>query len=143
VHIVKEQRGPYAFSVLNRYTNEVTEVEVDPDKHELFDDKSIFEKLPDACPFFRHRPGTELAYCTVHATRPSICRDYACWRLLILDHRGRRVGKIKFIRTFQSDDPDLTRLFESCEEIHREPDDAVWEEKIVTVLTRAGYAVRK
>ena len=116
---------------------------VDADKRELFDDKSIFEKLPHTCPFFRHRPGSELAYCTVHLTRPEICRDYGCWRLLILNHTGRRVGRIKYIRTLCSEDSLLTRLWDSCDDIHREPDDRVWEEAMIKILMRAGYTVRK
>jgi hypothetical protein len=118
-------------------------VTVDPDKHELFDDKSIFEKLPDTCPFFRHQPGTALAWCTVHLTRPEICQDYGCWRLLILDHRGRRVGRIMNLRTFCSEDALLTKIWESCIEEHKEPDDRKWEETMIRILRNAGYTVRK
>jgi Fe-S-cluster containining protein len=104
---------------------------------------SIFEKLPHTCPFFRHRPGSEKAYCTVHLTRPEICRDYGCWRLLILDHRGRRAGRVKYIRTLCSEDTLLTRLWESCIENHREPDDKKWEDEMIRILRQAGYSVRK
>jgi uncharacterized protein len=129
--------------IYNQYTGEETPVTVDPDKRELFLDKSIFEKLPDTCPFFRHRPGGELAYCTVHLTRPEICQDYGCWRLLILNHRGRRVGRIKYIRTLCSEDTFLTKLWDSCIEDHKEPDDAIWEDTMIRILTKAGYSVRK
>ena len=118
-------------------------VTVDPDKRGLFDDRSIFGKLPHTCPFFRHRPGSELAYCTVHLTRPEICRDYGCWRLLILDHRGRRAGRIKYIRTLCSDDTFLTELWEQCIEEHREPDDRIWEDRMIRILQKAGYSVRR
>ena len=67
----------------NEYTGEETAVTVDPDKVLLFLDRSIFEELPEACPFFRTDQKTGKAYCTVHLTRPEICRDYGCWRLLI------------------------------------------------------------
>ena len=143
VHVIKEDYGDYRFLVHNNYTGEDTPVTVDPDKHELFDDKSIFEKLPETCPFFRHQPGTEKAWCTVHLTRPEICQDYGCWRLLILDHRGRRAGRIMNIRTFCSDDPLLTKVWESCVEEHKEPDDRKWEETMIRILRHAGYTVRK
>jgi len=110
VHSIRESYGNYRFLLSNHYTNEDMLVTVDHDKHALFDDKSIFEKLPQACPFFRHRPGSELAYCTVHITRPEICRDYRCWRLLILNHRRRRVGRILYVHTLVSDDAHLNRI---------------------------------
>jgi uncharacterized protein len=143
VHSIKEEYGDYRFLIYNRYTNEETPVTVDPDKHDIFDDNSIFEQLPQTCPFFRHQPGSELAYCTVHQTRPEMCRDYGCWRLLILNHRGRRVGKIKYIRTLISDDAFLNRIWEDCIEHDSEPDDQRWENEMIRILTRAGYTVRK
>ena len=143
VHKIKEDYGNYRYLIHNEYTGEETPVEVDPDKHEIFEDKSIFQKLPNTCPFFRHQPGSEKAYCTVHLTRPEICQDYGCWRLLILNHQGRRSGRIKYIRTLHSEDTILTELWEKCIEEHKEPDDAKWETMMIKVLTRAGYTVRR
>lgn len=143
VHVIKEEYGDYRFLIYNNYTGEETPVTVDPDKRELFDDKSIFKRLPHTCPFFRHHTDSEKAFCTVHLTRPEICRDYGCWRLLILDHTGRRVGRIKFIRALCSDDALLTRLWESCIEEHQEPDDRKWEDTMIRILRNAGYSVRR
>jgi len=138
-----ETYGEYRFLLYNQYTGEKIPVEVDPGKREIFEDKSIFKDLPDTCPFFRFQPGSELAYCTVYHTRPEICRDYRCWRLLVLNHQGRRVGHIRYIRTLCSDDPLLTRLWSSCIENLQEPDDAVWESVMIRILTRNGFTVRK
>lgn len=143
VHSIKEDLGNYRFLIHNTFTGEETLVAVDPDKHGLFDDQRIFLKIPNACPFFRHQPGSELAYCTVHRTRPEICQDYACWRLLILNHRGCRVGKIKYIRTLISDDPLLNRIWADCIDSITEPDDRLWEDEMIRVLARSGYSVRK
>ncbi|MCK9579580.1 MAG: YkgJ family cysteine cluster protein [Methanoregula sp.] len=143
VHSIEKEYGYYRYRIHNKYTNEDTLVTVDPDKHALFDDKTIFEKIPLACPFFRYQPGSDLAFCTVHHTRPEICRDYQCWRLLILNPRGRRVGKIPHIRSLVSDDPLLNRIWEDCVEHHNEPDDRRWEDAMITTLTRAGYTVRR
>lgn len=143
VHSIKVEYGDYHFLIHNQYTGEDTPVTVDPEKRELFDDKSIFEKLPDTCPFFRHRPGSELAYCTVHATRPEICRDYGCWRILILNHRGERAGRIMYIRTLVSDDLLLTRIWNECVSEISEKDDILWENEMIRILRRSGYSVRK
>jgi hypothetical protein len=129
--------------VYNQYTWEKTLVVVDPDKIHLFEDRSIFEELPEACPFFRHDQKTGKAYCTVHLTRPDICREYGCWRLLILDFRGRRAGRIMYQRYFISDDTTLTQLWEQRINNIDEPDDAVWEEEMIRILTKAGYTIRR
>jgi hypothetical protein len=37
----------------------------------------------------------------------------------------------------------LTDLWEKCIENHKEPDDSIWEEEMISILTKAGYTVRK
>ena len=143
VHKIKEIRGNYQFLVFNQYTGEETAVTIDPDKVHLFEDKSVFSQLPEACPFFRHDRKNRKAICTVHLTRPDICREYGCWRLLILDFRGRRAGRISFKRSLCSEDTLLTRLWEQCINDINEQDDAVWEEEMIRIISKAGYTVRR
>lgn len=133
----------YRFLVRNQYTGERTPVVVDPDKVELFQDQSIFTERPEACPFFRFDRPSAKGYCTVHLTRPEICRDYGCWRLLILDTGGKRAGRIMGQRHLDSRDPGLIRLFRDQIDRLVEPDDRVWDETVIRVLTRAGYTVRR
>jgi Fe-S-cluster containining protein len=142
IHTIKETLGEYEFLVNNQYTGEKTLVLVDEDKHQLFADKSIFLKQSEACPFLRYREGEKKAYCTVHITRPEICRDYGCWRLLIQDASGSRAGRIMFQRTFFSDDDNLTRLWRTIIDPINERDDTIWETKVRGILKHAGYTVR-
>ena len=132
----------YRFLVRNQYTGERPPVVVDPDKVELFQDKSIFTERPEACPFFRFDRPSAKGYCTVHLTRPEICRDYGCWRLLILDARGKRAGRIMGQRHLDSRDPGLIRLFRDQIDRLVEPDDRVWDETVILMLNGAGYTVR-
>jgi hypothetical protein len=141
VHMIKETLGEYEFLINNQYTGEKTRVIVDEGKRQLFADKSIFLKHTEACPFLRYRDGEKKAYCTVHITRPEICRDYGCWRLLILDASGSRAGRIMFQRTFFSDDENLTLLWKTIIDPITEADDATWDMKIREILTSAGYTV--
>lgn len=142
VHIIQEDYGNYRFLVNNQYTGEKTVVTVDADKIALFCDRSIFQKRPEACPFFRYDQGSGKGYCTVHLTRPEICRDYGCWRLLILDPGGKRAGRIMCQRHLASEDEALTRLFEEHINHLAEPDDALWDKQVIRVLNAAGYSVR-
>ena len=89
VHSITEDRGNYEFVVFNRYTNESNVVTVDAEKHALFDDKSIFTSLPEACPFFRHQPGSGKSVLHGAPDPADICRDYSCWRMLIVNRLGR------------------------------------------------------
>jgi len=142
IHIIKEDLGDYRFLINNQYTGEKTAVAVDPDKIGLFLDKSIFTERPEACPFFRYEKSSAKGYCTVHQTRPGICRDYGCWRLLILDPEGKRAGRIMGRRHLASEDAALTRLFEEHINNLVESDDAIWDDTVIRMLVRAGYTVR-
>ncbi len=142
VHIMQEDCGDYRFLVNNQYTGEKTEVTIDPDKIALFCDKSIFLERPEACPFFRYVRADEKGYCTVHLTRPGICRDYGCWRILILHPDGKRAGRIMCQRHLASEDEKLTRLFEEQVDRVVEADDSVWDERVIRLLFLAGYTVR-
>jgi Fe-S-cluster containining protein len=143
VYTIKEGDSDFRFLIHNNYTGEETPVSIDPDKRDLFLDTNILKKFPRICPFFRYQTESGKACCTIYLTRPDICRDYECWRLLILNHRGRRVGRVRYIRTLLSEDPVLTKLWDECIELNGEPDDRVWEDKMIRTLTRAQYTVRK
>jgi hypothetical protein len=143
VHTIAEEYGDYRFLIRNEYTGEKTAVAVDPDKVSLFCDKSIFQERSEACPFFRYDRAAAKGYCTIHLTRPAICRDYGCWRLLILTPDGKRAGRIMCQRHLASEDDALTRLFEDQVNGIVEPDDTVWDERVIRVLVMAGYTVRK
>jgi Fe-S-cluster containining protein len=142
VHIIHADLGDNRFVVNNQYTGEKTTVSVDPDKVGLFSDRSIFTDRPEACPFFRYDTVSEKGYCTVHLTRPEICRDYGCWHILILTPEGKRAGRIMGERHLASEDPALTRLFEEKINNVIEPDNAAWDTMVIRILTVAGYTVR-
>jgi len=143
VHTIREDYGSLRYLVNNEYTGEKTTVVVDPDKVALFHDRSIFTERPEACPFFRYDRAGAKGYCTVHQTRPEICRDYGGWRILILDAGKKRAGRIMCQRFLASEDERLTRIFE--EEINSitEPDDDAWDNRLTEVLSAAGYTLQK
>jgi uncharacterized protein len=142
VHAIKEDFGNYRFLVNNQYTGEKTMVTVDPDKILIFHDRSTLLVHPDACPFFRVDATDAKCYCTIHQTRPEICRDFGCWRMLILDSAGKRVGRIMNLRHLASTDEALTRLFLEKVSSLAGCDNADWDARVIRVLIEAGYTVR-
>lgn len=133
---VSKDFGGYRFLVANRYTGEETPVEIDPDKHDLF---LHTESLPSACPFLRYRD--EKAFCTVHLTRPEMCRDFGCWRLLIIDRSGGRAGRVMYQRFFCSEEPSLALFWDENVRNLDEQDDQRWDDAVIEILSRAGYTV--
>ena len=142
VHVITEVRGDHTFVVYNYYSGDVKEVRVDADKYALYEDRSSLEGLPDACPFLRFDTVGK-AWCTIHLTRPDICRDYCCWRLLIRDAQGKRAGRVLYQRTFLTDNDELGKLWEQMKPTLTGLSDREWDDTVIRNLTTAGYHVRK
>jgi len=133
----------YSFLICNEYTGEKHKVEVTPALHHLYDDKQIFCELPEACPFFRRSDLDNLWYCTVHLTRPDVCREYGCWRFLILDSQGNRAGRVMGSRHLHAEDPLLRSVWDNSVGILIEPDDSAWDRKMCEIVRSAGFQVRE
>jgi hypothetical protein len=143
VLFISEKLSSRISVLTNRYTGEKIVVEVDQDKLSLYDDdQSIFLRYPEACPFLRFHGQTGTAYCTVHQSRPEMCRDFGCWRLLILKPDGSRAGRVMCWRYFCPDDPDLARIWEERIRDIDESDDGVWDRMVQMILRGEGYLVR-
>jgi hypothetical protein len=143
VHTIKEDRGNYTFVIYNYYSGDVKEVRVDADKIALYEDKSSLSDLPQACPFLRFDKDTGKAWCTVHLTRPEVCRDYCCWRLIIRDAQGRRAGRVLYQRTFLSDTAELEGLWGQIKPTLNDLTDEEWDDALIKSLTAAGYCVQQ
>jgi len=143
--MIETDLGNLRYIVRNRYTGERTTVTIDFDKTALFLNKdletSTFLDRPEACPFFRFIPEEEKGYCSVHTTRPEICRDYGCWRILILDSGGRRAGRIMEYRHLSSDDPILLEIFAERSHDLKHLPDPDWDDAVIRMIRSAGYLV--
>ena len=138
---IREQTGPFAFLIWYKITGEERRVWIDQDKQELFLRQDIRERRPMACPFLRERsPGS--AICTVHYTRPDLCRQYSCFRILVLGPGGERLGRvIDASRYFTTMDPELRAIWDREIAGKEIGDDARWEDHVDRVLSGAGYRV--
>ncbi len=91
---IRDKIHPYEFRI--GYTNgEERVVSVDPDKRLLFRDQQQAKRKSIACPFLRQL-ASKKRICTVHASRPELCRNYLCSRILILDSEGNRAGRVRY-----------------------------------------------
>jgi uncharacterized protein len=137
---IREQMGPHEFRIMYT-TGEERVVSVDPDKLDLFRVLEPTDKKPIACPFLRSRdPNRRI--CTVHASRPELCRNYICSRILILDRDGKRAGRVPHgTRSFTTEDRTLLGIWRSAVGDAPVSDDEQWEHFVDDIFTRAGYRV--
>lgn len=142
VHRFIEERGNYTFVVHNHYTGDAEEVQVDPDKIALFEDESSIEGMPNACPFLRFDSKTGKALCTVHLTRPDLCREYCC-RLLILDSQGKLAGRVTYRTALIPVTDEFGRLWERAQPTLNGLSGTEWDDAVIEILTAAGYRVRR
>jgi Fe-S-cluster containining protein len=70
-----EQTGNFEYRIQYLITGVQQIVAIDQDKRDIFTNSTIFDKLPLACPFLRFDKSGP-ALCTIHQTRPDICRMY-------------------------------------------------------------------
>ncbi|HRU79856.1 MAG TPA: YkgJ family cysteine cluster protein [Methanolinea sp.] len=141
VFSIREERGDFRFLFENLYTGEETEVEVSPPWRELFSTGKNPSGWLNPCPFLRYDPAGGKAVCTVHATRPATCRDYGCWRVLVLDPSGFRVARVMEKRYLHLAEPSLERDWEEFRDtIDHLPDDA-WDSAVARFFRQRGYSV--
>lgn len=140
---IEERIGPARFRIRFSVTGEEREVSLDPDKTGIFASQDITAVRPMACPFLRF-PKPHQACCTVHRTRPELCRQYACFRVLVLDHKGNAVGKIPDrSRVLSTPDTGLRDIWNREVAGKDIPEEAAWEAHVEEVCSRAGYRVIK
>ena len=141
VFVIVEEHGNNEYLVRNEYLGDTSLVAVIPEMIPRFEDRSIFESFPKACPFFRFDHIEQKAFCTVHQTRPELCRIYGCWRMLILDWRGRRAGRVMHGSAVSFDDDLLRHIWDSRIRDMDSADDQEWQRKVIRILQQFGYRV--
>ncbi|MGA2918452.1 YkgJ family cysteine cluster protein [Methanoregula sp.] len=138
---IREQTGPSAFRIGFKVTGEEQMVTIDPDKQVLCSRQDIRMTRPMACPFLREED-TGAVICTVHRSRPDLCRQYSCFRILVLDGEGKKIGRVMDgTRYFVSRDAGLKKTWDrECSKLDK-ADEACWEEEAGARLASAGYRV--
>jgi len=87
---IKDELESFLYRIKFSVTGEERIVSIDPDKQDLFRIQDIRIYQPMACPFLREA-GNKKYICSVHASRPDLCRQYACYRILVLDTLERKI----------------------------------------------------
>jgi Fe-S-cluster containining protein len=91
------------------------------------------------CPFMRKNLSVEGFACAIYDTRPQVCRDFRCYRMVIYDRDGRACGKIMGRNQLKTDDKELEKIWK--EEIEPIPyrEGTRWEKMVIETLAAHGY----
>jgi uncharacterized protein len=91
------------------------------------------------CPFMRKNKAGQGFACAIYATRPRICREFRCYRMLIHDSEGQECGRIMGRNELRTRDDALEQIW--IERIAPLPhhDDARWEKSVIAALAAHGY----
>jgi hypothetical protein len=108
-----------------------------------------------ACPFLRPDTGGEFV-CAIYPTRPLVCREFRCYRMLIYDVASGEVrGKVVGSYDLQTRDEALAQLWKEKITVLPHPlprqnavphtslsgrvDDRVWVDSVLATLAAHGY----
>jgi Fe-S-cluster containining protein len=109
---------------------------------DLFKDTTQNAANPRWCPFLRPLPDQEGKYvCTIHSSRPIVCRSYVCCTMRIYADDGTVAGKVKGRRSLATEDPALRRCWDERIGPLTTEDDLVWRDEVRDILKHAGYRV--
>lgn len=101
-------------------------------------DRNSLDKKP--CTFLRKNPDGEGTACAIYATRPKVCCDFRCYRMLIRNQEGKVCGKVIGKTTLRTEDAVLEKLLNTQIAAIPSGDIAVWTEKVVRILSENNYS---
>lgn len=130
-------------------TNDLVLVHVQPEYADevsgsCSEQKTGSENAEKKCPFLQKNPGGNGFVCTIYPTRPAVCREFRCYRMLIHNSKGELVGKVIGEGELRTADEALKTLWkEHIAHIPRnhQPDtpDAGWMANVMALLGQHGY----
>ena len=92
------------------------------------------------CPFMRKNPAGKGFACAVYATRPQICREFRCYRMVIYHKEGHECGRILGRNELKTSDESLAQIWkEYITPRLPHPSDTLWDTAVTEALADHGY----
>jgi uncharacterized protein len=129
-------RDLFLVHVLPEYAEEIAET-----YSEAVEDTSPPEKK---CVFSQKNPDGNGFVCAIYPTRPPVCREFRCYRMLIRNNKGELVGRVIGTNELRTADQTLAALWKEHisplpHTLKPQVPDPVWTTNVVAVLARHGY----
>jgi Fe-S-cluster containining protein len=134
-------RDYYCRSVID---NVIFHAHVDPEYREEiadeFETAGAFHDLErKICRFLRKNHDSNGTVCAIYATRPKVCRDFRCYRMLIRTRKGTICGRVIGKNTLHTEDAALEKLWTAHVAVIPYGDPAAWTKNVAAILAENGY----
>lgn len=96
------------------------------------------------CPFLCRKPDDEGFDCAIYDSRPPVCRDFRCYRMLVYDKENQLIGKVIGAGEISTADEALVRIWrEQIDPLpHAHPpggNDPEWVKKVTAILSEHAF----
>jgi uncharacterized protein len=95
----------------------------------------------NSCRFLRKDRQGDRTTCAIYQTRPKVCREFRCYRMLIRNREGAVCGKVIGKNTIRTDDAALEHLWNAQVTAIAYGNPFAWTKDVAGVLTDHGYCV--
>jgi len=97
------------------------------------------EKPVKGCPFLKKNLSGDGFTCAIYSTRPQVCKEFRCYRMLIYDHEGHECGRLMGIHDLRTTDQTLEKIWK--EEVAPMPglSDRNQKKQVIDILAAHGY----
>lgn len=92
-----------------------------------------------SCRFLRNDPGGVETVCAIYASRPKVCREFRCYRMIIRTRERMICGRVIGKNTLRTEDAALENIWK--EQVVAIPygDYAAWTKAVAGILAEHGY----
>jgi len=91
------------------------------------------------CIFSRKSQDGKGTTCAIYATRPKVCREFRCYRMLIRNREGAICGRVIGKNTLRTEDPVLQGLWDARVTALPSGNPAAWTRSVSAILGEYGY----
>ena len=91
--------------------NEVFLAHVEGDYTVYYSPHSNEGKPVKGCPFLKKNLSGDGFTCAIYATRPQVCKEFRCYRMLIYDREGNECGRIMGTHDLKTTDKILEKIW--------------------------------
>jgi Fe-S-cluster containining protein len=93
----------------------------------------------EPCRFLRKSHQGAGHHCAIYATRPKVCREFRCYRMVVYNSGGKACGRVIGKNTLRTEDSTLEDLW--GERVYQVPhaNPVLWNEKVSAILAERGY----
>jgi len=97
------------------------------------------EKPAKGCPFLKKNLSGDGFACAIYTTRPQVCKEFRCYRMLVRDSEGRECGRLMGRNDFRTTDETLARIWKEEIVPRAGSKDVLSEKYVFGILAAHGY----